>query len=63
MTEGELDQVDEQLRDALERLKNTARFLEDDDMDWDDELDVIEHAQDLTAHAIRHVNYKMGRMP
>lgn len=53
MTSGEAHQVNEQLADTQERLTNITRFLEDDDEQWDDELDELEHALDLVAKVRR----------
>ena len=57
MTFGESLQVQEQLGDVMERLLNLQRFIMDDDEDFDDELDKIEHAMDLIANVQRNAGW------
>jgi hypothetical protein len=57
MTVDESLQVREQLGDVMERLLNTTRFIMDDDEDFDEELDRLEHAMDLVSWVQRNAGW------
>lgn len=57
MTFGESMQVNEQLGDVMERLLNTQRFIMEDDENFDEELDRLEHAMDLVAWVQRNARW------